>query len=93
MPQRLYVYYQVPSQQLAVTVAAVRAMQVTLQRQFPGLVAELLCRPEERDGRLTLMETYRGADDMPGLSAALAAAAAAAALPQPRHEERFETLA
>ena len=87
--RRLYVYYRVPEPALAATVAAVQAMQVALVEAHPGLRAELLRRPELRDGEVTLMETYAG---VTGLSPALEAAIAQAAsdLPQPRHTERFD---
>jgi hypothetical protein len=86
---RLYVYYRVPEAAFAATVAAVRAMQFTLMQQHPGLLAELLRRPELRDGEVTVMETYAG-----NLSAAVLDAIdqAASALPQPRHTEVFEPL-
>ena len=87
--RRLYVYYRVPEPALAATVAAVRTMQADLTADHPGLNAELLRRPELRDGEVTLMETYAG---VAGLSPALEAAIAqaASALPQPRHTERFD---
>ncbi len=89
MARRLYVYYRVPDAALAATVAAVRAVQVRLVQQHPGLQAELLRRPELRDGEVTLMETYAGV-----LSAAErdAIEQATSALPQPRHTEVFEPL-
>lgn len=91
MDRRLYVYYRVPEPALAATVTAVRAMQATLAAAHPGLQAELLRRPELRDGEVTLMETYAAAA---GISPALQAAidAAARALPQPRHTESFDPL-
>ena len=88
--RRLYVYYRVPEPALAATVAAVRAMQAALVAAHPGLRAELLRRPELRDGEVTLMETYAGEAGLsPALEAAIAQAASA--LPQPRHTERFDT--
>ena len=87
MQRRLYVYYRVPEAALAATVAAVRQVQATLVAAHPGLHAELLRRPELRDGEVTLMETYVG-----GVTPALQAAIdhAASTLPQPRHNEWFE---
>ena len=87
MQHQLYVYYSVPEAALAATVAAVRQVQATLVAAHPGLHAELLRRPELRDGEVTLMETYVG-----GVTPALQAAIdhAASALPQPRHSEWFE---
>ena len=87
--RRLYVYYRVAGQSLAATACAVREMQASLTAAHPGLQAELLRRPEGDKGEVTLMEVYAG-----GMTAALLAAIdqAAAALPQPRHNELFETL-
>jgi len=87
--RRLYVYYRVPEAALAATVAAVRAVQARLVQQHPGLQAELLRRPELRDGEVTLMEIYAG-----GLTAEVQDAIdqATNALPQPRHTEVFEPL-
>ena len=88
--RRLFVYYHVAEPALAATVAAVRAMQAALAAAHTGLYAEMLRRPDLRDGAVTLMETYSGALP-PGLATALAAAAVD--LPQPRHLEWFEPLA
>jgi hypothetical protein len=87
--RRLYVYYRVAEARLAETVTAVRAMQAALGGLHPGLAAELLRRPNLRDGEVTLMEAYAG-PVTGGFVAALDAAAGA--LPQPRHAESFETL-
>ena len=89
MACRLYVYYRVAEADLGRTVGAVRVMQQSLVAAHPGLQAELLRRPELRDGQVTLMETYAG--DLPPALADLLAGAAAG-LPQPRHDEWFETL-
>lgn len=83
---RLYVYYRVPEAALSEVLARVLAMQAGLAAAHAGLAAEVLRRPELRDGEVTLMETYAGALP-PGFEQALAEAAAA--LPQPRHSERF----
>ena len=88
--RRLFVYYRVAEPALAATVAAVRAMQAALAEAHAGLHADLLRRPELRDGAVTLMETYSGALP-PGLATTLAAATVD--LPQPRHLEWFEPLA
>lgn len=89
MARRLYVYYRVPDAALADTVAAVRAVQARLVKQHLGLQAELLRRPELRDGEVTLMEIYAG-----DLTVVVQDAIdrAASALPQPRHTEVFEPL-
>ena len=86
MERRLYVYYRVPQAQLPATVAAVRQVQAALMAAHPGLRAELLRRPELRDGEVTLMETYAGSVS-PAVEAAIAEATSG--LPQPRHSERF----
>ncbi len=90
MARRLYVYYRVAEAQLPATVAAVQQAQASLVADHPGLQAELLRRPELRDGDVTLMETYAG-PLTPALEAAIVQATSA--LPQPRHSERFDTLA
>jgi Domain of unknown function (DUF4936) len=89
MARRLYVYYRVAEAQLPATVLAVRQVQAALVAAHPGLQAELLRRPELRDGEVTLMETYAGP-----LTDTLHAAItqATSALPQPRHSEQFDTL-
>ncbi len=89
MARRLYVYYRVAEAQLAAVVAAVRQVQAGLVVSHPGLQAELLRRPELRDGDVTLMETYAG----PLTDTVLASITqATSALPQPRHSEYFDTL-
>ena len=89
MTRRLYVYYRVSVADLGATVAAVRTMQIALTAKLPGLRAELLRRPEQQDGTVTLMETYAG--DATGVATELVLAAQA--LPQPRHLEWFEEMA
>lgn len=90
MAARLYVYYRVAQPALAPTVATVRQLQAALVAAHPGLRAELLRRPELREGEVTLMETYAGTLP-PGFGELLARAASG--LPQPRHAECFEPLA
>ena len=101
MDRRLCVYYRVPEPLLAATVAAVRALQAALTAAHPGLRAELLRRPESRDGEVTLMEIYAATDATtdattdgvtPALQAAITQAAATLLLPQPRHHESFDPL-
>ncbi|MES2716248.1 MAG: DUF4936 family protein [Pseudomonadota bacterium] len=89
MAQRLYVYYRVAEAALPTTLAAVRQVQAALVAAHPGLQAELLRRPELRDGEVTLMEAYAGPLG-PALEAAITEATSG--LPQPRHSERFDTL-
>lgn len=91
----LCVYYKVDAAQHAAIALQVRQFQATLCAAWPGLVCELLQRPEAAAGVETWMETYRDGRDQ-GLGAALVAhiahAAAAADLPTPRHSERFIAL-
>ena len=96
MAERLYVYYRVDQADFVAVRAAALDLQATLRRDHPGLQAELLRRPDLREGQATLMETYAQAD---GVDAALAQAIEAAAakslarwLKGPRHCERFEPL-
>jgi len=89
MARRLYVYYRVTEAALPAAVAAAHRVQAALVAAHPGLQAELLRRPELRDGEVTLMEVYAGR--LPPDAEALIAQATSA-LPQPRHSERFDTL-
>ncbi len=88
---RVFVYYRVAKPRLAGVVDGVRAMQAALADGHPGLVCELLRRPQPQHGEVTLMETYAGAVT-PAVCAAIGAAASRAGLPQPRHSETFEPL-
>ena len=99
----LCVYYKVDAAQHAACAAQVRLFQAQLLAVWPGLLCELLQRPEAAAGVETWMETYRHADGQAqaqaqaqGLNAALIdhieKAAAAAGLPTPRHSERFVAL-
>ncbi len=89
----LCVYYKVDATQHADLAPRVRQFQAALSSSWPGLICELLQRPEVTVGIETWMETYRHAD---GLSAAIvdsiAQAAVTAELPAPRHTERFVAL-
>jgi hypothetical protein len=59
MNRHWFIYYRVNPDDLAAAVADVRGFQADLKRQFPGLQATLMRRPEPReDGLITLMETY-----------------------------------
>ena len=96
MAERLYVYYRVDQADFVAVRAAALNLQASLRHAHPGLQAELMRRPDLRDGQITLMETYAQAD---GVDAALAQAIEAAAakslarwLKGPRHCERFEPL-
>lgn len=86
----LYVYFKVDAAQHTALAPRVRAFQAQLQAQWPGLVCELLQRPEAAQGVETWMETYRTDNgDSDELQAAIEGAACAADLPLPRHLERF----
>jgi len=91
--ERLYVYYRIDPNDLAALQAAVLYLQLGLRRAHPGLQAELLRRPDLRDGQMTMMETYALAQ---GVNAGLAQTIESAAteslsqwLKGPRHSERF----
>lgn len=79
--RRLYVYYRVPLVHLHDLLARVRQTQARLSADHPGLQADLLRRPELRDGDVTLMETY-----------AIDAATAADGLDQPLIDHIERTL-
>ena len=86
----IYVYYKVDAAEHAACSARVRQFQAALVAQWPGLVCELLQRPEAAGGIETWMETYRHRLGLsPALLTAIANAAAAAGLPAPRHTETF----
>jgi hypothetical protein len=86
----LYVYYKVAPAEHAALAPRVRAFQTQLRTQWPGLLCELLQRPEPSKGVETWMETYRhGAGISDERVAAIEAAAQAAGLPAPRHTESF----
>jgi Domain of unknown function (DUF4936) len=90
----LCVYYKVDASQHALCAPRVRQMQAQLQQAWPGLVCELLQRPEAALGVETWMETYHhtGAT-APALTQAVTDAALALGLPAPRHNELFVALA
>jgi hypothetical protein len=89
----LCVYYKVDTEQHAATAPHVQRFQAALLKRWPGLVCELLQRPEATAGVETWMETYRHAS---GLSAPMvdfiAQTAVSSELPTPRHTERFVSL-
>lgn len=92
MARRLYVYYRVAEAGLAALRAEVGALQTGLMAAHPGLTAELLRRPDLRDGQVTVMEAYAGGD-VPAWQAALDRAVADhPALPRPRQAEAFDGL-
>ena len=93
----LCVYYKVDASQHAAVAPRVQQFQAALSSDWPGLVCELLQRPEVTAGVETWMETYRYSDRYSDrLSAALvdavAQSAVTAELPAPRHVERFVSL-
>lgn len=91
--RRHYVYYRVDAADAAAVTEAARAMQAALRAAHPGLEAELLRRPDVRDGQVTLMEIYAFG---PGHDAAEVETKADAATEAwrrgPRHLEVFELL-
>ena len=92
MASRLFVYYRVREAALPSVLVEVQALQADLMAAHPGLNAELLRRPELRDGELTLMEAYAGGDVTAWTMALASAVAARPALPVPRHAEAFDNL-
>jgi hypothetical protein len=89
----LCVYYKMDASQHAPWAPRVRQMQALLQQVWPGLVCELLQRPEAVSGVETWMETYRHVNaTAPELTQAVADAALALGLPTPRHNELFMPL-
>jgi hypothetical protein len=95
--RELFIYYRVRSSNAADTQQAVIDFQAQLRNRFPQLMARLLRRPEEEDGRQTWMETYSANSlrDPTGIDAGLQTeieARALALLPLidgPRHTEVF----
>ncbi len=86
----LYVYYKLDVAWHDAWARRVRQFQAQLVAQWPGLVAELLQRPEATDGQETWMETYRHPRGLtPELLASIAQTALDAGLPAPRHTESF----
>ena len=92
-PAVLYVYYKIDSASHDAWAHRVRLFQSRLVAQWPGLVAELLQRPQASAGIETWMESYRHAHGLaPDLVGAIAQAALDAGLPAPRHTESFIAL-
>ena len=89
----LCVYYKVDASQHAAVAPRVQQFQAALSSDWPGLVCELLQRPEVTAGVETWMETYRYSDRLSAaLVDAVAQSAVTAELPAPRHVERFVSL-
>jgi hypothetical protein len=89
----LCVYYKVDALQHADVAPRVRQFQAEATARWPGLICELLQRPEVTAGIETWMETYRHADGLnTKLIDSIAQAAVKAELPAPRHTERFVAL-
>ena len=86
----LCVYYKVDAAQHEALAPRLRQLQKQLSVQWPGLICELLQRPEADKGIETWMETYRHSDGITAaLTQAIADAAATAGLPASRHTESF----
>lgn len=60
--RRIYVYYRIGPGQVDAVVAAVRHAHAALSAGHPRLRAELLRRPDLRDGDVTLMEVYHAGE-------------------------------
>ena len=89
----LFVYYKVDAAEHAALASHVRQFQARLIAQWPGLLCELMQRPESSGGRETWMETYRHPQGLPApLLEGLAGQAQEAGLPAPRHVESFVAL-
>jgi hypothetical protein len=90
MATDLYVYYQVPAENLFGLRKKVEHMQQSLRAEC-GTVSALRRRPEEKDERQTWMEVYLAVPS--GFDAALerhvAAAGLAPLIDGPRHKEYF----
>ena len=99
--RELFIYYRSPVDRAAEVVDRVRAFQARLRARHPHLVARLLRRPEEHDGRHTWMEIYalptmHGAEGIsPDLQRDIDAEAAVLAdcLDGARHTEVFNACA
>jgi hypothetical protein len=95
MSRSLYVYYRIDAAGLADAVAAARAMQAVLRDAHPTLHTQLMRRPDEQEGQVTVMETYAmpgGIDDELRAHIGLGAAALAGLVRSARHVEVFEPL-
>jgi hypothetical protein len=56
--RELFIYYRLRPIDAPSALALVRAFQADLRKQHPQLIARLLCRDDEIDGRQTWMEIY-----------------------------------
>jgi hypothetical protein len=56
--RELFIYYRVRSTNAADTERSVVDFQDQLRKRFPQLIARLLRRPDEENGKQTWMETY-----------------------------------
>lgn len=104
--RQLFVYYRVRSADTPGVLTAVSGLQTDLRQRHPGLLTQLLRRPEEQDGCQTWMEAYAvtsaepSPEDTqpqgitPALQAQIEASAAVLAplLAGARHVEVFESL-
>jgi len=92
----LFVYWHARGDQAEAAICAAQDLQATLRGRFPALAARLYRRPEERDGRITVMEVYSTTGDFaPALRQAIDAAAHEALDPWlqgERHVEVFDRL-
>ena len=96
--RELFVWYRVRDGQRADALAAVRAMQQSLEAEWPGLRARVLTRAGTT-GVQTWMETYArsgagsgaGVDDTVATAIAAAARSLATFIDGDRHSEAFES--
>lgn len=72
----LFIYYRIAVTRAVPALQAVQEMQARLRERHAGLKAELLRRPEEKDGMQTWLEIYSHAGGVsPELEAEIAQAA------------------
>lgn len=90
MKRNLYIYYRAPAAHAAEIQQRTAGMQKSLREDY-GIVARLLRRPEEKDGRHTWMEVYEDVPDRfeEALEGALTRAGLAGLTDGQRHTEIF----
>ncbi len=94
--RELFIYYRVRVENFDAWRAAVLSLQAQLQREFSGLRARVMIRPDSPDGWRTCMETYAQPSDTAGIGEALqrdietaASAAVTPLIEGSRHTESF----
>ena len=90
--ERWFIYYQLPAEQAAGALEAVRELQSRLAAD-EGVAGRVLRRPQDDSGMATLMEIYEPVADpvrfARAMDAALSASALTSALRAARRLERF----